>query len=284
LREYGQRQDVVSADVEKESALRQLAEFEAQQQQTAVQVADATRRLRELRSSAAATPTRQTAQVRTSENPQLMAQLRARVFDLTSRRSDLLRRFTPTHPTVVEIEGELAEARAALESTERSPMVEETTDQNRTYQWLQNELARVQAERGAAIARAEAIAASVGLYRAKARQLEEKSAVQQELRRTIKNAEDNYLLYLRKQEAARISDALDQTQISNVAIAQAPTVPALPSSSGRSLMLMIGLALACVAGLATTFVINYFTPYFETPDEVEAALGLPVLATLSTGR
>jgi len=48
--------------------------------------------------------------------------------------------------------------------------------------------------------------------------------------RSAKLAEDNCLLYSRKQEEAQIQDALDQRRIVNVSIAEQPTVPALPSS------------------------------------------------------
>ena len=90
----------------------------------------------------------------------------------------MLRKFTPTYPPVVELEEELAQARAALSGTEQSPLTEETTDQNPTHQWLRSELARVRTERVAAVARAAAIAASVRPIREKARQLDEKGAAQ----------------------------------------------------------------------------------------------------------
>ena len=54
-------------------------------------------------------------------------------------------------------------------------------------------------------------------------------AQQDDLVRDVKTAEDNYLLYLRKREEARISDALDSKRIVNVSIAEAATVPALPT-------------------------------------------------------
>jgi hypothetical protein len=61
-------------------------------------------------------------------------------------------------------------------------------------------------------------------------------------------------------------------------------VPALPTSSGRMLMLELGFLLACGAGLATTYLLDYWKPYFNTPAEVEAALNIPVLATLAASR
>ena len=74
-----------------------------------------------------------------------------------------------------------------------------------------------------------------------ARDLQQAAIVQQDLLRTAKTEEDNYLLYLRKQEEARINDALDARGILNVAIAEPATVPALPARS----FLLLHVALYC---------------------------------------
>jgi len=49
------------------------------------------------------------------------------------------------------------------------------------------------------------------------------------LQRDKKEAEDNYQLYAKKREEARIADELDRQKITNVSIAEAATVPQLPS-------------------------------------------------------
>jgi uncharacterized protein involved in exopolysaccharide biosynthesis len=283
LEAYGRREAVVAADVEENAALRELAEFEATREQTRAQVADLTRRMRELQEASASTPARMATQVKTQDNQQLIALLRPRVLELELKRTEMLEKFTPRYPPLVALEAQLAQAKAALAESERRPITEQTTDGNPTYQWIAGELARVRAERGAALARADAIGESVRLYQQKARELDQKSVVQADLKRAIKSAEDNYLLYQRKQEEARISDALDRTRIANVAIAQTPTIPALPSSGRRLLTLLVGFALSLAAGISATFVLHYFSPYFETPDDVEAVLDLPVLATLRAG-
>jgi uncharacterized protein involved in exopolysaccharide biosynthesis len=200
------------------------------------------------------------------------------------KRADLLRRFTPTYPPVVEAEGQLVQARAALAETTGSPLREETTGQNPTHQWLLGELARVRTERSAAVARVGAITQSVRLFRERARELEEKGTTQQDLRRAMKTAEENYLLYQKKQEEARISDALDRTRIANVVVAEAPTVPSLPSNTGRFWILMLGAFLSVVLGLTVTYLLAYVSPYIQTPDDVENTLGVPVLASLSARR
>jgi len=278
--EYGRQEHVVSAEVEKESTLQTLANFEAALQQARGGLADANRRIAELEAQIAAEPPRQTTQIRTSENTDLIGRLKSRILDLEVKQAEMLRKFTSTYPPVVEIEQELVQARAALERTQKAPLTEETTDQNPTHQWLRSELARVKTDRASAVARTAALADSVRVYREKARELDEKSATQQDLKRTMKSAEENYLLYARKQEEARISDALDHTRIANVTVADAPTVPVLPVNRGRALILMLGAMMAVVLGIGVTYVLDYLSPYLRTPTEVERALDIPVLASL----
>jgi uncharacterized protein involved in exopolysaccharide biosynthesis len=284
LKEYGRQESVVSADVEKANTLQKLADFEAALQQTRATIEEANRQVAELEAQTAATPARHTTQIRTLENTELIRQLKSKILDLEVRQTEMLRKFTPNYPPVVQVEQELAQARAALERTEGSPLTEGTTDQNPTYQWLQSELARVRTQRAAAIARSAALTDSIRVYRERARQLDEKGAVQQDLRRAMNSAEEKYLLYQRKQEEARISDALDHTRIANVAVAEEPTAPALPSSIKKSWILILGAIMSLMLGVAVTYLLNYFSPHLRTPDEVERALEIPVLVSLRSGR
>jgi uncharacterized protein involved in exopolysaccharide biosynthesis len=284
LKAYGRQEDVVAAETERQNALQQLAQLEASLQETRGIIADTPRRITDLEAQIAATPLRQTTQVRTSRNVELIGQLKSRILDLEVRQADMLRKFAPTYPPVVEVGQQLERAREALQRTEAAPQTEETTDQNPTHQWLRSELARVRAERAAAAGRAVTLAESVKTYRERARQLDEKAAAQQELRRNMRTAEENYLLYRRKQEEARISDALDRTRIANIAVAEPPAVPAVPANAGRSSIVVLGLLLAALLGVGITYLLDYISPYFRTPDEVENALDIPVLASFPRAR
>jgi capsular polysaccharide biosynthesis protein len=42
---------------------------------------------------------------------------------------------------------------------------------------------------------------------------------------------------------------------------------------------MLGTLLACLTSLGLAFTADYLDPSFRTPDEVEAYLGIPVLAS-----
>jgi len=128
-------------------------------------------------------------------------------------------------------------------------------------------------------ARAQATALTVQSYRGNARLLEQNEIVQDDLVRTVKATEENYLLYLRKEEEARISDALDRRRILNVIIADVATVPSLPSNH-RSLTVLFGALLASLTSVGVAFCSEHLDPTFRTPDEVKSFLNIPVLAAL----
>jgi len=97
--------------------------------------------------------------------------------------------------------------------------------------------------------------------------------------RAAKVEEDNYLLYLRKREEARIGDALDERRILNMAIVEPPAAPALPAHSVLLYFLLaFGLAMGFSVGIA--FMMEYFDPTIRTPDEACGLLEVPVLAWL----
>lgn len=120
-------------------------------------------------------------------------------------------------------------------------------------------------------------------YRATAKRLGEEAITQDDLVSTEKAAEENYLLFVKKQGEARMADALDERGIVNVAIAEQPVVPALPVWSAWAVV-AVGFMAAGVAGTGAAFGADYLDPAFRTRDEVLAYLNAPVLASLPRSR
>jgi hypothetical protein len=103
--------------------------------------------------------------------------------------------------------------------------------------------------------------------------------IQQDLLRTAKANEDNYLLYLHKREEARIADALDQTRILNIGMVQQPTLPLSPTRSAWMFGL-VGVLMACMLSVGLVFTREYLDSSFRTPSEVLSELNIPVLAAV----
>ena len=64
-----------------------------------------------------------------------------------------------------------------------------------------------------------------------------------------------------------------------MAIAEAATVPSIPSNS-RLLIVLMGGLLAAFVSMGLVFAAEYLDPTFRTPDEVSDFLDIPVYASL----
>lgn len=279
LAAFAQREQVVAATTEKEIMLRKQNEFESDLDRTEATIADLTRRLDEIEQQIRTTPNRQVTQVRDVGNIEMLRGLKNDILKLEIERSDMLTKFTSAYPPLVRLEERLAQLREAQAGAEQTPLRDETTDQNPTWQWLRNEAARVRTERAALTAKAAALRRTVTDYGTRAARLDRQSVDEAELQRAVKVAEENQTLYRRKQEEARVSDALDRTRIANVAVAESPVAPQTPNGSRRGLLFVVGMLLAAALSVCMAHLLEVLAPAFHTGDEVTRLLDIPVLAT-----
>jgi uncharacterized protein involved in exopolysaccharide biosynthesis len=279
LKTFSEQEGGVSPQLARDITLQKLNEFAANLQQTYADIATTDKRIEALQKQSGTTPQRMTTEQHSTDDAQVLQGLKSTLMSLELKRTELLTKYQPTYPLVQEVDKQLAETRDSIASEESKPLREETTDRNPTYAWINEELAKAQADEAGLKARAAATQAIIAKYQANAHDLEQKGIVQQDLLRKVKTEEENYLLYQHKREEARMTDALDRTRILNVAIAEQPTVPALPSNS-RSSVLLLGMLLATCVSLGTAFILEYANPSFRTPTEVYSELSIPVLAAV----
>jgi uncharacterized protein involved in exopolysaccharide biosynthesis len=282
LLDFSRSQGVVSAAMQRDLALRQLSEAEGEQSQAEVGLAEAAQRIASLESKLNGLPETTTAQVRSAENQQLSEKLKSRLLELQLKRTELATKFRPSYRLVREVDEEIAQAQAAIQAERLAPATERTVEKNPDHVWTQAELLKAQVEWSGLAARARSSERLVAKYQSEAQQLGMRSITQDELLRNLKAAEDQYLLYAGKREEARIGDALDERGILNVALAEQPIAPALPSRSDFKIALA-GLVAAVVCGTGAGFAADYVDPCFRTPGEVVLYLGVPVLASLPRG-
>lgn len=271
---------VVTADFEKQVALQKINDFDLTLQQTRASIAETATRLRTLESEDGAVPARVTTQIKVADNPQLMANLKTTLLDLELKRTELLERFDPSYPLVQEVERKISEARTAIAEAEKRGIREETTDQDPAHAWIKTEMAKTQADLTGLEARASAMSGALKMLESRARELQDESVVQQDLLRTAKANEENYLLYYRKREEASIADALDQRKIINAAVAQPPIPPLVPASLPTGIKLLLAVVIATLVSVGLGFLMEYLDPSFRTPEDVIEYLDIPLLATV----
>lgn len=279
LRNFTRAHRVVMAAQQRDLLLQRIGEQEAAYRTTQVEMSETMHRIQELNTQMGKLPERSTTQIRTADNPELLRALKASLLDLELKRTQLLTKFEPSHRLVQEVEQQILQAKAAIATETQNPLREETTDQNANYEWAKAELAKAQVAVKGMQAREAMIGAQLSDYRNVARQLGEDAITQDDLTSSEKVAQENYLVYVKKREEARMGDALDQGGIVNVAIAEQPIVPPLPVWPA-AVVLVVGFAGALTAGTGAAFAADHLDPALRTPEEVLACLEIPVLASL----
>jgi len=273
---------VSSAALERDIALQKLGEAEAAYRQLDQDRVETARRISALQEQVASFPSRSVTVKRWADNPELLERLKSHLLELLLKRTELLSRYEPSYRLVQEVERQIAETRGAIAAEALTPVRDETTDKDANYEWARMELEKAQVQSSALRARQTDAATQIASLRMLAQRMQSESVDQQALVRTAKAEEDNYLLYLRKREEARIGDALDERQILNVAVVEPPVPAALPVHSVLLYFLLaFGLALAFSVGAA--FTAEYFDPTIRTPNEARGLLEVPVLAWLPEG-
>ncbi len=279
LAQFGQKEQLVTDGTEKELAVRKLGDYESSLLDTKAAIAATQARLRSLETLRRSTEPRQTKAVRISPNGALK-DLQNQLVSLEMKRTDMLSKFNPNYRPLQDLEKQIDELKQTIADVQKIPAVEETTDANPAHDWLQVELARARSELASLQASAPAKERAVSEYRSMALDIDQKNLKRTDLVRIQKATEEKYLLYLRKQEEARIEQELDRQRILNVALAQAPTVPILPEPSLMPVKLGFAGLLAAMMGIGGAFGVDYRDRTFRSRAEVVKYLEVPALGSL----
>ena len=93
--------------------------------------------------------------------------------------------------------------------------------------------------------------------------------------------EQNYQLYLKKVEEAKVSEEMDRLKMSNISVIQPAEVPRKPAGRPTNLKLILGAIFGVMMGVGLGLVIEYLDGAYTRPDQAAEDLGLPVLASFS---
>jgi uncharacterized protein involved in exopolysaccharide biosynthesis len=277
LSDFTKQYGIGSASDERDKTLAKLVDFEASMRQAQADVHDKRQRIAMLQAELQATPGRIQTQVRVLDNAALLGQMQSSLLEKELKRTELAATFNANYAPLRELNAEIAQVRSAIASQKRTPVSEQTSDTSPTHTYLMQDLAVARADLASQRAQAAALAVVVRDYRNRISGLEQRTIQQQGLDQDVKTDEENYLLYRSKFEESRISDALDQKNIANVSIAEAPEQPARPSNLGMKLIGAIGFVIATLVSIGSAFLLDSLAVTFRTSEEVEQLLGVPVL-------
>jgi len=234
-------------------------------------------------------PTSDVGPTRASRDPRL-----ARIKELERKLAGFLSAFKETYPDVALVRNEIKHLQAMTTEDYMALFVDQETSEIGDVKQGKRKLADpykrdllkqredILREKELVRLRQARIAADIKKYESR---IEGTTVHQQELmsiQRDYENLQKNYQSLLEKKLAVGMAGDLDQKrQGTQMRIVEPASLPSWPEKPNLMLVMLGGLAVGCVLGFGSAFGIEIMRRGFVSAEEIEIALGLPVLATIS---
>lgn len=285
LSSFQQSMNVVSLTQQKDQTVQKLTEAKSKLLETETFLREVSDRIAKGQQQLETLAPRVVTQSRALPNQYSVERMNTLIVELQNRRTQLLTKFRSDDRLVKEVDQQLRNTRAALDKASKETATEQSTDLNPLRQSLETELARGRVDQAGAAGRREMLAGQVKQYEAQLSRLEGITAEYEDLARQKKESADNYQLYKKKEEEARITNELDQSKITNVSVAEAPVQSQIPVKPNRPLNLILGVFLGVLLSIGSVVIAEFLRDTVLTPRELEKLTGERVLASLpNTGR
>jgi uncharacterized protein involved in exopolysaccharide biosynthesis len=275
LEEFNRRQGIESLSPEQRNSVRaRLTDLQTLLSNSERELAEGTARVAFLTSEIKNYPKNIATESRVAQNQQF---IKPKILELELQRSELLSKYAPTSVRVRDIDRQIVEARRLMNS-DRETLAETTNAINPAYQNLEVDLAQTKAQMAAVGARVEALRAQVAEHKTTVGHLDEISSEQERLEQAVASAKESAGTYSKKEEEARFTTALDESNLVDIAIAESAEVPTVPEKSRQSIMLILGALMSLVVGVGLAFLRDRLDPAVKSAAEAKSVTGLPILA------
>ena len=209
--------------------------------------------------------------------------LEVELVNLERREQDLLSKYKPGNVLVTSVRNEIRIVREYIESQKRNGNGAQGGMANTVYHELQKEIITAKGELSSVEVRSTELAKQLKAtdMDIQALDLQEKSF--RELKRDLTDNEQNHQAYLKKLEEARISDDMEQQDMTSIGVVEKAFTPLLPTQMSKGLVqvVLFSAFLGLAAGLGLAFLLERVGQGLVSPQMAEKQLALPVLVSIS---
>ncbi len=206
---------------------------------------------------------------------------RERLSELRQHESEMSINYRDDSRQMVNLQQQVQFAADELARLSKESVARIRTGPNPVYQNLQQAALIAAGDESAAGGARKPLEAELDRLDARLDELGKQTGKLNELELQQQVDEENFRGYLQSVEEARVANDLNREGITSVAVVQAPTVPIKPSQPRVLLLLAVAFVLGVAGGIALTFLAEMADEAFSMPSQIEAVLGVPVLATFA---
>ena len=279
---FADSEGIVAPEEEITASIHTISELSGAVRELSASIASGEEVLRVIRDQIAAQPEVVKRSQYLEVNP-VITQLGTQLVDREVDRVTLLRKYTEKDRHVRDNAEEIAELQARLnnESRDRPTVV---AHQLFRANPIREARLRELLEKQSALREWRARQAMLDdeLSRAKRRSvtLRVKSVEYDRLKQDVQTQREAYELYVKREQEARISDAMDAQRLVNVDVVQRPALP-LPKADSQRATVGLSLLAGLIVGIAAAFGREYLVRTLRSEYDVGRHLGLPLLASIS---
>jgi uncharacterized protein involved in exopolysaccharide biosynthesis len=236
-------------------------------------LSESDRKLRDL-------PPRQTTEDKVVPNLQSVEELNTLLVKLKNNRTLLLTKYPPTDRLVQEVDEQIATTSAALQDATRIASHEKSTNVDPAWQQVHTNYVQAEIARRATAEHRAKVSSQMADLRQQLVGLQAYTVQFNNLQAKADELKANYQLYVEKRDQAQMEDAMDEQNLTNVAVAEQPTVSYVPERPRVLANMLLGTVTALFLGFCAVYFADTSRGTIATPRELDQVSRYPVLATL----
>lgn len=282
LSRFQQNNQLVSVNMQQELLEKEILSNDSQLRDTDVMIAEAKKKMLGDETQISVLPSRVSTRETAIPASGSIDQMYSRLSELKVQRTELLAKYRPEDRLVKEVEDKMADIQASLDDSRTLHSSETTTDVNPTWQLAQQDLSETSIKLTGLVGRQKALQAQLDELQGRLSSVTQGTQSFSALQQKVAELEANYQLYAQKRDEAKMAEVMDEHQLLNVAVIQAPTFspnPVSPRPVLDSLMTIVtAIFLACLA----VFIVHNGRSTVDTERELQAVSRYPTLASVPT--
>jgi polysaccharide biosynthesis transport protein len=193
----------------------------------------------------------------TSIDDPLIRRMKTEMAELQVQRSKLLQTYKERHPEVLKVDAQIQQLSQRMDAD------------------IKKALRALDTEYKVAKAREDSLLGSVNRLRAEGQQLNEKEIQYGALQREQDSNQQLYEAVLKRVKETGVQGGLDSN---NARVVEEAVPPGWPIRPRRQLALLMSIVIGIGLGIVAAMTVEYLDTSVKSPDDIERALGLPVIA------
>jgi len=266
LKNFRKQNNISSLEEQKTLLLNQISDLEVELAKTRGEMSEHKGKMQALTDYPSASSTEFKMGEETDLNPYVISDIRTKLAELNLKKEELIGKYTDENVLVVNVKKEIEKAQQLLAKEEKIYHDKAITSIGHTLSAL-NSKEKSQKQH-------------LALYQQELNRIDSVELKLKELERQVKLNEENYQLYVKHMEEARISNAMDNQKIANISVVEPALPPIKPVGPKKVLNILISIIIGGAAAGAVALSSEYFSHSLKNSEDIKKYLDLPALASI----